>query len=235
MAIKNLIEQLDDETNLVIKIDSYLESMVQKRKPDGYYHPSMAGDCLRAIWYYQTGASFTPFSGEVMRKMENGTDAHIRIQRYLKEIGVLIQAESAVNYDIVKPAPKIGIVGSCDAIIKDNGKKLFEFKTAISWNYNSVVKTNKPLPGHFEQWCCYSYGERIWEGMIVYENKDTQQLHPVLVKFDKVVFNKIVKKFKLVQTHIKLDKPPDRPAKGMSDKICLYCNYKSVCWERKKH
>lgn len=235
MSIKDLINQLDDETNLIVQIDAYLEAGVQKRKPDGFYHPSMAGDCPRSIWYYQMGADFTPFSGEVMRKMDNGTDAHTRIQRYLKGMGVLVRAEGAVNYDIAKPAPKIGVVGSCDGVIKDVGKeKLLEFKTAMSWSYNQVVKNKAPLKGHFEQWNLYSYGDRIWEGIILYENKDTQQLFPILVKFDKAVFNNTIEKFKLVQTHIKLGRPPDRPAKGMSDKACLYCNYKDICWERKR-
>lgn len=234
MSIKDLIDQLDSDTNLIVKMDSYLESQVQKREPDGMYHPSMAGDCPRAIWYYQLGYPFTPFSGEVMRKFDNGTDAHCRIQRYLKGMGVLIEAERTIKYSVVKPAPKITVLGSCDAVINDNGKKLFEFKTAMSWSYNQVVKSGKPLNGHFEQWCLYSYGEKIWEGIITYENKDTQQLFPVTVKFDAKVFNEIIAKFKLVERHIKLKTPPDRPAKGMSDKMCLYCNYSDVCWERRK-
>ena len=234
MAIKDLINQLDGDTDIVMKIDSYLESLEQQRKPDGFYHPSMAGNCPRGIWYYQMGNKATPFSGEVMRKMNNGTSAHERVQGYLEERGIMIEAERKMKYTISSPPPRIVIVGSSDGIIKDNGKKLLEFKTTISWSYSKIVKTGEMLPGHFEQWCCYSYGEKIWEGILLYENKDTQQMFPVMVKFDKGVFNKVVKKFKLVQKHVKLGTPPERPAKGMSDKMCLWCNYKDICWERKK-
>jgi len=232
MSIKDLITQLDHNTNLMIRLDSYIESKEQRRPPDGFYHPSMAGNCSRAIWYYQTGVEAPPFSPVVMRKMDVGTALHVVMQDYFDGMGELLAKEHVVKYTVKYPAPSITVSGSCDGILEKDG--ILEFKTAMSWSYQSMVKAGVPTSEHFAQWNLYSYGERIWEGIILIMNKDNQELWPFVVKFDKSIFNKTIEKFKLVHKHVKSGKPPDKPYKGMSDKACLYCDYKFVCWERKK-
>jgi len=186
MAIKDLLVNLQDESNLLLKLDLYLESQPSQRKPDGMYHPSMAGQCPRAIYYYQTGLAKKSFSPETIRRMDNGTKVHERMQEYFENMGILLEKEKPIKFTVKSPAPSITVTGSCDGIILLNKEKhVLEIKSANNFMFGKFVKEGYDS-SHFIQWNLYSYGCKIWQGLLLYENKDNQKLHVYNLKFDRL-------------------------------------------------
>lgn len=232
MAIKDLLANLQDETNILAMLDMHLETKQQMRKPDGCFHPSMASRCQRYIQYYLQGYSRRPFSAQTMRIFDNGTGVHERIQKYFTEMGIVIENEKKMKYTVKTPAPSITVVGSADSIVQIKKKLIVEIKSCNSFMYVKFVKEKGSLD-HKVQWNLYSYGLKIPDGVFIYENKNTQEIHPVPVSFDKALFDDTIKKFKRVQKAINDSRLVVRPYKGMTAKACLKCDYKDECWSRR--
>lgn len=103
--------------------------------------PSAVGQCLRARYYSRTNAPCDPFSidARTRRIFDNGTAVHERIQRDLKEAGVLLMDEVPIINE------EYNVQGHTDGIIKLSDIELgvLEIKSINSRGF-SELKSEKP-------------------------------------------------------------------------------------------
>jgi hypothetical protein len=137
----------------------------------------------------------------VLRIFDNGHGVHERLQKYLKDIGVLVEAEvPVVNQEYE-------ICGSADGIIKlRNREGVIEIK---SINSNGFYSTYEPKPEHLIQINVYMFCLDIPRGCVLYENKNNQKLKEFYVKLDSEILDPILEKIRYVQLCIQDGKEPN--------------------------
>jgi CRISPR/Cas system-associated exonuclease Cas4 (RecB family) len=113
-----------------------------------------------------------------MANMNNGTLAHGRIQ------GAMVKSE-LVTEDQIEVLVKYSdppILGYADCIIDMLGVRyLGEIKTTKHANFEYRRSTNIIADYHLAQMLIYMYILEINDGIIIYESKDTNELHPILL------------------------------------------------------
>jgi CRISPR/Cas system-associated exonuclease Cas4 (RecB family) len=134
----------------------------------GYGH----GNCPR-YWYIAfDGAEFNEtFTAQSIANMQNGTAAHDRLEKIIKATGRLKRSEVEVNYS--NPP----IRGFIDAVLDWDGQEVIvEVKTAKEEVYAIKQAKMAPSSNHLIQILIYMKIRNARHGVIVYENKNTQEL-----------------------------------------------------------
>lgn len=112
--------------------------------------PSQIGNCLRARYYSRMGYPSARISAKAERIFNNGTYVHERIQKDLRDCGILILDEVPVFNDHYL------IQGHTDGIIKLNDDELgvLEIKSINLRNFTELKSTK---PEHVAQGLTYLY------------------------------------------------------------------------------
>lgn len=215
----------DLEEDLIIKIDSYLEARNSPQlKKVGGFHPSYTNQCVRYWHYLFEGAEVTPsFSPQTYRIFDNGHGVHERIYSYFREMGILVAEEIPVTY--TDPP----IEGTADGIIDLYGHKLIELKSISNegFEYRRIYK--KPKDDHFRQAQIYMRCLDLNQAFVIYENKNNQQILPILIDRDDEFIDKLFTKYSKIYKNFIDNKIPARPYKRTS-KNCSSCDLASICW-----
>ena len=142
-----------------------------------------------------------------MRVFDTGHDTHERLQRYLEQSGVLLQAEVPIeNADYE-------IKGHTDGIIEINGiKGILEIKSINSSGFYSLYS---PKEDHLIQINVYMFCTGIERAVLLYECKDNQELKEFYVKLDADILNPILNKIRTVQQMIANDVYTNETQKGV--------------------
>jgi hypothetical protein len=153
------------------------------------------------------GDSSKAFPPRVMRVFDTGHDTHERLQRYLEQSGVLLQAEVPIeNADYE-------IKGHTDGIIEINGiKGILEIKSINSSGFYSLYS---PKEDHLIQINVYMFCTGIERAVLLYECKDNQELKEFYVKLDADILNPILNKIRTVQQMIANDVYTNETQKGV--------------------
>lgn len=155
----------------------YLEEDKDRQKkafaPSGLFYGS--GACARRWvisfkngWYEQKA---TPLNIATMR---SGTAAHERIQSAMLKTGIATEVEIPVQLD----SPPIN--GFADAKIVHDKTYLCEIKTTKQQNFDYRKNTNKIADYHLAQMLFYMYILEINDGIILYESKDSHEIHAII-------------------------------------------------------
>lgn len=108
--------------------------------------------------------------------MKNGIGSHARIQEAMTRSGVAVEIEKAVRSDDPR------IFGFADAIIVNDGiTYVGEIKTTKHSNFEYRRNTNKIAEYHLVQVLLYMYILGINNGIVIYESKDTNELHAITI------------------------------------------------------
>lgn len=105
MALKDIFSNLKKEGYVVPKIDLYLSKLSgsDADRALDVNAPSQAGNCLRANFYARTACqddgSIAP---RTQRVFDNGTHVHLRLQKYMSDMGLLICDEVPILNDEYK-------------------------------------------------------------------------------------------------------------------------------------
>jgi CRISPR/Cas system-associated exonuclease Cas4 (RecB family) len=215
--------QLEDE--LVSSIDSSFSKRNEKqiKKVEGF-HPSYTNQCSRYWYYLFNGIEYTPsFSPQTYRIFDNGHKVHDRLYSYFREMGILLEEELPVTYD---DPP---ITGTADGVIDFYGKKLIELKSISNegFEYRRIYK--KPKDDHVRQAQIYMKCLDLDQAFVIYENKNNQQILPILIDRDDVFIEKLFTKYRKFYKNFVEDTIPDQPYK-MTSKNCSSCDLYSHCW-----
>jgi len=181
---------------LIKAIDSFLENRPKDDRPKHCFHPSSLHKSIDELYrHYLNGDNSKKFEPRVLRIFDNGHGVHNRLQGYLKEIGILKQAEIPVEN------AEYEIKGHADGIIDINGVSgVLEIK---SMNTNQFYSAYDPKPEHLIQINVYMFCLQTPRGCLLYECKDNQKLKKFYVKMDSSVLNPVLAKIKQVQEKIR--------------------------------
>ena len=186
---------------LIEIIDEYLVNRPRDNRRIHCFHPSSLHKSAQYLYRaYFDGDDNQDFDARIYRIFDNGHAVHERLQKYLNDTGVLVEAEVPVENE------EYEIVGTCDGIIQIDAKQgVLEIK---SINSNGFYSLHEPKPEHQIQLNVYMFCLDIPQGCILYECKDNQELREFYLKQDSNVLNPVLEKTRYVQGCIRHGKEP---------------------------
>ena len=208
-------------------IDNHLARELSYKKI-GRYYPSEIGGCLRKTWYSYKKPR--PTDTALVRIFEAGNMLHEFIGEVIKseknpEIK-LLQAEMPVKLE----QKDFTISGRIDNLILvkiENKKFLVE------------VKSCKFLPHelkkeHEMQLQFYMHASEVYNGILLYIQKDNLQTKWFEIKYNKEEIKKILNRFNDLHLSLTQNKIPEAEAKHNEESIwmCQKCPWKEECWGR---
>jgi CRISPR/Cas system-associated exonuclease Cas4 (RecB family) len=210
------------------------EEYKSQTRPMRKLHPSTIGMCQRKIVMDMLMVPKDVPESRLLRIFENGHSLHHRYEKLFKDMGVLIKDEMKLEAD--------DISGHTDAWIKiysleyqEGQDYLVELKSAFSKSFEWMQKNNLPKKEHRDQLTFYLHlvqkqGIPIKKGIILVENKDTQDLWEFELDYDPKLGNQLEQK---ANWCISLAKertlPPIPPKHTPSFYKCAICDYNFYC------
>ena len=187
---------------MIIKtIDDYLRIRPRDERAIHCFHPSSLHKSPQELYWHYLKGDNQQFDSRMLRIFDNGHHVHERIQRYLKEAGILLQAEVPVENE------EYEIKGHTDGIIEIDGTRgVLEIK---SMNANTFYSAYEPKTDHLIQLNVYMFCLEIPRGCLLYECKDNQELKEFYIKQDSRILNPILQKIKYVQRSLQKGQEPD--------------------------
>jgi CRISPR/Cas system-associated exonuclease Cas4 (RecB family) len=180
---------------------------------------SEAGKCSRQIYFYFKKYPKKEKDARVLRIMDHGDYTHMRIMSVLFALGLV----KATEIDI--PSQEI-VSGRADAIVNlDSKPHVVEIKSISSYGFQNL---DKPRREHMCQIQLYMHFFRIPQGILVYENKDNQDLKEFAVEYDDKIAKNLLEEFQILKHMIDNNIIPQIPL-GLEDWECRYCDYADEC------
>jgi CRISPR/Cas system-associated exonuclease Cas4 (RecB family) len=171
-----------DTKALIAKIESgYVANRGTEFKKKKTFSPSTLvygnGACPRYWWLAWTGADFEDnVDAYAVANMASGTDGHARIQKAITDAGIMVEEEKRI---ISQDPP---IFGFADAVIQwGEEQPVVEIKTMKEESF-AYRKHAKPPNYHLMQLIIYMkvLGKKL--GVLLYENKNSHELHAITVE-----------------------------------------------------
>lgn len=218
-------KESDLEKALVAGIDEVIARDIQTkyRKQTGF-SPSATNLCPRYHVYLFRGIDLpATHNSRVQRIFDNGNSTHERIYSYLEKMGILLEKEFRVEH----PDPPIN--SYIDGIIDWDGHKVLEIKSISEAGFTYRRLFHKPKDDHYHQIQLYMHITGLDEGFVLYENKNNQEILPILVEYNEEFVEKVLKKFRKIYKAYTDDKLPVRPYKQSGEK-CQNCALLKHCW-----
>jgi hypothetical protein len=156
-------------------MDDQTSPQRQKRSfaPSGLFYGS--GACAKR-WYlsFHLGDYDSRVDPLQAAGLKNGIKSHERVQEAMLRSGVA----SEIEIKVVSSDPPI--FGFADAKIEHDGiVYVGEYKSTKHNNYEYRVSTNKIADYHLGQLLIYMYILGIDNGIVIYESKDTNEMHGI--------------------------------------------------------
>jgi len=221
-GLKGLLYRLDSRDWFQKELDNIFNSKKRPPKAIDYFYASWAGECPKWIQYNMKGMITDGVDAQGQRRMDNGNYMHSRYGDYFKDAGKLQGQEPAFRKDL----DGVFVSGRGDIIVlDDNGEKcLIEMKSINDRGFKLILK--EANEGDVLQWNLCSKALEIINGIIFYENKNTQEIKYHFVTFDQERLDLVLNDFKEVDKYNKLGQLIPRPD------ICKnsrYCGARGFC------
>jgi hypothetical protein len=159
-------------------IDEHLEGTMTSRGEHVFYPSVISNSCDRYVWLCYNGRMVDrPLPAVLERIFQNGSFLEERVGKWFSELGILIDREVSVKYEI--PA----ISGRIDFLIRhaNFGVIPIELKSINTSKFDTL---RKPLPEHNIQIQMYLNMGNYAKGTVLYENKNNQKIKAFLVDKD---------------------------------------------------
>ena len=213
-----------------INFDELIENYLKRDsypKTIGRYYPSEAGYCIRKNWYSYKYPKET--DKDVMKIFKVGNMIHsflVDVLSSQKNPNIeLLESEAPfkLNIDDFVISGRID-----DVILLKANKKIIIVEVKSTKNINFIKEAIKT---HVDQLMIYMYAKKIYDGAIVYIEKNTLKSKMFEIKYDKNSVDKLIERFKILHKHLKEDTLPEPEAKQNDEMkwMCRYCPYKEEC------
>jgi len=207
---------------LIELLEEYFQREEPHRERD-YFYVSEVGKCPRQIFYTVKGFPRPPLDGQTARKLAVGEDAHRRIVQALYGLGIVVAAEV--------PIPEGALFhGRADAIVSLSGKNyVVEIKTVHPYNFDQMAIA--PRRDHYLQLQLYLHYFGIPQGIILAENKATQELREFLVELDRAEVGRVLSEFERLREliFVRGELPPLPDKSDWEYDQCKYCPFVDFC------
>ncbi len=220
-----------------IRIKDLIENHMYEMQKDNdrdnsKFHPSSIGNCCRQIVYNMMGYPTTENDPRLMRIFECGHSMHDRYERWFKEMGIQIAAEIVLDEDsedelVARQCRELNVSGRTDSLLLIDGKLcLVELKSANTNMFKFHLK--EPKEQHVWQLQLYMYLTNVQDGIILYEDKNTQEIKEFYIEYDHDLVEELVEKIRYVNECVRNGELPERESTP-SEWKCRYCQYTSIC------
>jgi hypothetical protein len=225
---ENLWEFTEEEIQLMLR----LVRKWQEERLNETYSPSGAKRCLReqAITNYGFKGK-QPDDPVLLSIFDDGNWRHLRwhtIFLRMERAGLLhVEAiEQSVNYSAW------GLGGTPDDVLSiptNNGtiKVVVDIKGANDRKWNLIKNTGEPQDGHEYQITCYEQALGLNLGILLYENKNTQNYIEVVLPKNKLIVRELRRRYRILLLNKK--------ARTFPDHECTMKNGDPMferCWQR---
>jgi CRISPR/Cas system-associated exonuclease Cas4 (RecB family) len=194
----------------------------QRDKEQHHFYVSDAGKCTRAIFFKFKKAPREEIEPRVLRLFDHGDSIHRLIMKPLLSMREIHVVASEINIP-----PQELIRGRADAIISD-GKELYvvDIKSINSMIFQGLKSAKED---HINQIQLYLHYLDPQKGILLYVNKDTQELKEFIIDYDpkraKSLLSILVDLKKKIDSNIIPPRLSDWPENWQ----CRYCPFKEIC------
>ena len=194
----------------------------QKDREQHHFYITDAGRCPRAIFLKFKNAPRKEIEARVLRMFDHGDYIHQLIMKPLFSIREVHVVASEVNIP-----PQEIISGRADAIISD-GKDLYVLDIK---SMNSMIFRNlaEPKEENVNQIQLYLHYFKIKKGILLYVNKDSQELKEFIVNYSQPQSQFLLDELVDLKTKIDFNNVPARLPVWPNDWQCQYCQFKKIC------
>lgn len=191
-----------------------------KDKEQHRFYITDAGKCSRAIFFKFKKAPKEEMEARVLRMFDHGDYIHRLILNTLFSLGIVRSSE-------INIPPQEIISGRADAIITlDNELYVVDIKSMNSMIFKSL---SQPKEDNIDQIQLYLHFFKIPKGILLYVNKDTQELKEFLINYDSKRAKFLLNQLSILKTKIDSNIIPERIPNWPNDWQCQYCQFKEIC------
>lgn len=196
----------------------YLEN--QKNREQTRFYITDAGKCPRAVFFKFKSAPREAIEPRLMRIFEHGEHIHRNI------FNILYRLKIGCTTEIKIPDQEI-VSGRADAILcMDNENYVLDIKSINSMLFR---KLEEPKEENIFQVQLYMHFFGIKKAILLYVDKDQQNLKEFSVDYDEKLCRDLMDKFYALKEKIEKDVVPERLSDYPKNWQCQYCQYKDVC------
>ncbi|HHE76650.1 MAG TPA: Dna2/Cas4 domain-containing protein [Candidatus Parcubacteria bacterium] len=194
----------------------------EKDKEQTHFYVTDAGRCPRSLFFKFKNAPRKETEPNILRLFDHGDYIHKLIMRSLLGSREIHVVASEINIP-----PQELISGRADAIISD-GKDLYvlDIKSINSVGFKYL---KEPKKENVNQIQLYLYYFKVPKGILLYVNKDTQELKEFIVSYDESLAKLLLNDLDKVKKYIDNDVVPGRIPGYPSDWQCRFCPFKDLC------
>jgi len=194
----------------------------QKDKEQHHFYITDVGKCARQIFFKFKNAPRKEMEANILRLFDHGDHIHKMIMKSLLSTRDIHVVASEINIP-----PQEIISGRADAIVSD-GKKLFVLDIK---SMNSMIFRNltEPKEDNIYQIQLYLHYFKIPKGILLYVNKDNQELKEFIVDYDPGLCRQLLDGLKTLKTKIDSDILPITLPDYPNGWQCNYCQFREIC------
>ena len=196
----------------------YIEN--QRNKEQTHFYITDAGKCPRAVFFRFKNVPRGAMDARIMRIFEHGEHIHRNI------FNILYRLRIGVTTEIPIPSQEI-ISGRADAILCiDNENYVLDIKSMNSMIFR---KLEQPKEENIYQLQFYLHYFNIKKGILLYIDKDRQEIKEFFVDYDEVLCKSLLDKFYALKEQVETNIMPERLADYPKNWQCNYCQFKEIC------
>jgi len=192
----------------------------QKNKEQYHFYITDAGKCPRGVFFKFKNVPRKAFDARLLRIFERGENIHRNI------FNILYRLRIGVTTEVPIPAQEI-ISGRADAILSINKENyVLDIKSINSMIFKNM---SEPKEENIYQIQLYLHYFNIKKGILLYIDKDQQNIKEFIVNYDKKLVQSLLEKFIDLKSKIDTDVIPNRLVDYPKNWQCQYCQFKEVC------
>ncbi len=193
----------------------------KKEKNRVQFYISEVGKCPRSIFFKFKQAPAKELEAERLRVFDHGDYIQQMILKPLFSLGMIRASEVSIP-------PQQIISGRADAIVSISGEPYVLDVKSISGRLN-LSKMEKPMPEHYWQVQLYLHYFKIPKGILLYINKDTQEIKEFVFDYKSELVEELLKWFEKMKTKIEKNIIPNRIPDYPNNWQCASCQYRHIC------
>ncbi len=196
----------------------YLDQQIDKEQTRFYI--TDAGKCPRAVFFKFKNAPREKMNARILRIFDRGEHMHRNI------FNILYRLRIGVTTEVSIPAQEI-ISGRADAILCiDNENYVLDIKSINSMIFR---KLTEPKEENIYQIQLYLHYFKIPKGILMYIDKDQQNIKEFMIKYDPELVRGLLKGFNELKEKVESDVIPERVEGYPRNWQCQYCQFREVC------
>ena len=196
----------------------YLDN--QKNKDQTKFYITDAGKCPRAVFFKFKNAPHEPMDARIMRIFERGENIHRSI------FNILYRLRLGVVTEVSIPSQEI-ISGRADAILcVGNQNYVLDIKSINSMIFRKMAE---PKEENVFQIQLYLHFFNIKKGILLYIDKDQQEMKEFFVDYDEELCKSLLDKFYILKDQVEKNILPSRMEGYPRNWQCNYCQFKDFC------